>query len=472
MSGADVTLFDDLLSPDTENKPIVDPDILCSSDSMALVNDRELLHADMGTSPLQEGRSMENILLDITSMEESIDLGNSSVPVGGDDTDEDIFLSMLSVSGNELLTGADATSTDHADTPAGREQHVVEPSAIEPAGEKGVNLIPSQGTVLEGESTVEPRSSGDISISKYFQAHDTVDIFDTLASSTTEKLTLEETDLPPASEFEADETSKSRKKVRVHLESHSSVSDEVTPVDFEEDKGQEPLRPTPSTRSLAKYFNADGTEAGDDAKSFFDTFTVSEKEESLGLSCSSSGFPSLEQPLSESGGVIPPETPQIPIGSPMPSPFHLTSAPPSATDQHSFFLEPSEKPLTNQTPVASLPDLVPQSAQFLVADPDDPFTIGLNISDLDRRHDAWIPSEITRQVLITVMTSPPGTVTLQSEQITMPGLVQDEPLVSVFTKLDEPLVSVFTKLDEPLVSVFTKLDEPLASVFTKHAKLA
>eukprot|EP00058_Branchiostoma_floridae_P006310 XP_002591798.1 hypothetical protein BRAFLDRAFT_83586 [Branchiostoma floridae] len=57
---------------------------------------------------------------------------------------------------------------------------------------------------------------------------------------------------------------------------------------------------------------------------------------------------------------------------------------------------------------------------------EDPFTAVINMSEMDRRHDAWIPSERTRKTLVAIATSPPGTVMLEKDQLTMPGIMVDE----------------------------------------------
>lgn len=64
---------------------------------------------------------------------------------------------------------------------------------------------------------------------------------------------------------------------------------------------------------------------------------------------------------------------------------------------------------------------------------DDPFATVLNMSEVDRRNDAWLPSEGTRNVLISVATQPYSTVFIDKENLTMPGLKFDNIQVRVFS---------------------------------------
>ncbi|XP_058033831.1 trafficking protein particle complex subunit 12 [Ahaetulla prasina] len=56
---------------------------------------------------------------------------------------------------------------------------------------------------------------------------------------------------------------------------------------------------------------------------------------------------------------------------------------------------------------------------------DDPFASVLNMSEMDRRNDAWLPSDATRSVLISVATQPYNNIFIDKENVTMPGLKFD-----------------------------------------------
>ncbi|KAG5857284.1 hypothetical protein ANANG_G00017820 [Anguilla anguilla] len=56
---------------------------------------------------------------------------------------------------------------------------------------------------------------------------------------------------------------------------------------------------------------------------------------------------------------------------------------------------------------------------------DDPFATALNMSEVDRRYDAWLPAEDTRKVLISVATQQHSPVFVERERLSMPGLKFD-----------------------------------------------
>ncbi|KAK3877262.1 hypothetical protein Pcinc_018017 [Petrolisthes cinctipes] len=75
----------------------------------------------------------------------------------------------------------------------------------------------------------------------------------------------------------------------------------------------------------------------------------------------------------------------------------------------------------------NISNAIPSPDSFLTpATEQDVFTASLLSSDADRRHDAWIPSESTRQALVAMTTSPPGTYFPEKELLTMPGIAVKE----------------------------------------------
>ena len=63
----------------------------------------------------------------------------------------------------------------------------------------------------------------------------------------------------------------------------------------------------------------------------------------------------------------------------------------------------------------------------------DEFSASLQMSDEDRRHDAWIPSDETKNILINMATSPPGTYIPSIDQLCLPSLVVTDS--QVYTKI-------------------------------------
>ncbi|KAM4867832.1 trafficking protein particle complex subunit 12 isoform 2-T3 [Thomomys bottae] len=63
--------------------------------------------------------------------------------------------------------------------------------------------------------------------------------------------------------------------------------------------------------------------------------------------------------------------------------------------------------------------------QAVFAGSDDPFATALSMSEMDRRNDAWLPCQATRDVLVSVATQQCSTVFIDKENLTMPGLKFD-----------------------------------------------
>ncbi|KAG9336179.1 hypothetical protein JZ751_002526 [Albula glossodonta] len=167
---------------------------------------------------------------------------------------------------------------------------------------------------------------------------------------------------------------------------------------------QTPLVCQPSP-SLSKFFADNGHV--NPASDFFDSFTTS------------SSFISVSNPNAESPPA--PHVPERQLSSSVSSPptpasqdsgtpsFYIASAPP----------ESPAKPATAEVapPFSQL--------QAVFSGSDDPFATALNMSEVDRRYDAWLPSEETRKVLISVATQQHSPVFVERERLSMPGLKFD-----------------------------------------------
>uniref|UniRef100_A0A4W4F212 Trafficking protein particle complex subunit 12 n=1 Tax=Electrophorus electricus TaxID=8005 RepID=A0A4W4F212_ELEEL len=137
-------------------------------------------------------------------------------------------------------------------------------------------------------------------------------------------------------------------------------------------------QPSPS---LSKFFADNGSI--NPASDFFDSFTTS------------SSFISVSNPNAES---------------------------PKSPDRHPGPQDISRpKPLTGPAePVVSMTKL-----QTVFSGSDDPFASALSMSEVDRRYDAWLPSEETRRVLISVATQQVNPLYVERERLSMPGLKFD-----------------------------------------------
>ncbi|KAL0969286.1 hypothetical protein UPYG_G00225030 [Umbra pygmaea] len=190
--------------------------------------------------------------------------------------------------------------------------------------------------------------------------------------------------------------------------SGSGGSTEITPSKLA------PLVCQPSP-SLSKFFSDSGHI--NPATDFFDSFTTS------------SSFISVSNPNAESPkkDVVPELQLSASSGSSLSTPGPTESGMPTPS---SLFgptqMEATPRPLQQVvTEPAPTPPQPFSQLQAVFSGGDDPFAKALNISESDKRYDAWLPSEDTRKVLISVATQQYGQIFGEKERQTMPGLKFD-----------------------------------------------
>ncbi|XP_028652746.2 trafficking protein particle complex subunit 12 isoform X1 [Erpetoichthys calabaricus] len=157
-----------------------------------------------------------------------------------------------------------------------------------------------------------------------------------------------------------------------------------------------PLMCQPSP-SLSKFFADNGQ--SNPASDFFDSFTTS------------SSFISVSNPNANQSNS------SVPEGLSSVSSSVLSTPQESATPAFYFGESLSQPTPSNVTPTFS-------QLQAAFTGTDDPFATALNMSEVDRRYDAWLPSEETRKTLISIATLQYNSV-LNKEKLTMPGLKFD-----------------------------------------------
>ncbi|KAM9467018.1 trafficking protein particle complex subunit 12 [Clarias gariepinus] len=161
-----------------------------------------------------------------------------------------------------------------------------------------------------------------------------------------------------------------------------------------------PLVSQPSP-SLSKFFTDNGTV--NPASDFFDSFTTS------------SSFISVSNPNAESPTSPAPRERQLSSGGLLPD---------GGTAGTYFGPAPHESTARPGTGPAE-PAMNITKLQAVFSGSDDPFASALSMSEVDRRHDAWLPSEETRRVLISVATQQVNPVHVDRDKLSMPGLKFD-----------------------------------------------
>ncbi|XP_049640824.1 trafficking protein particle complex subunit 12 [Suncus etruscus] len=159
------------------------------------------------------------------------------------------------------------------------------------------------------------------------------------------------------------------------------------------------VQPSPS---LSNFFG-DTTSTNSVAADFFDSFTTSTFISVSNPNAASSvpeQLSSLTTPVGEKS-----------LGSTDPSYSPGVTRSESGISTASLEMPQSPKPFSQ--------------IQAVFAGSEDPFATALSMSEMDRRNDAWLPGESTREVLIAVATQQYSTVFIDKENLTMPGLKFD-----------------------------------------------
>lgn len=368
----------------------------------------DLLSPDMpaptGPFPTMPGnlamnRSLENILLDTSPMDESIDLGSSEMI----QTFDPIPSLPSSSSINEKIDCHLDEGDPEASNLVGKITECAE-NKIEEAGDFEIDNVHEAKKVCF-EDIIAPVEENVLVVGK----------------------TGDEVILESKKEWEQEE----------HLPGEDVISEsfgkvsigEVIPVGFVEEKG---MRAAESTRSLMKFFvdSSGGTDV--EGKGFFDSFTADEPgnelssmiqptlQTSMEMEKTSSSLPSSVPPsphiiIPQSNATLP-----CPVGSPATKlPFFQVPSLSSGGAE----LEAEVRRHLSAEGVTATGDVTGPELSL-----GDAFISGM--TDEDRRFDAWIPSEMTRQALVSILTSLPGAVTsLPPTQLSMPGVIAEEALV-------------------------------------------
>lgn len=187
-------------------------------------------------------------------------------------------------------------------------------------------------------------------------------------------------------------------------------------------------QPSPS---LSKFFTDNGQT--NPASDFFDSFTVpssfiSVSNPNAEIPPGASPAPTATTPehqLSSTSSSL--STPGGPLDSGVPTSSSVFAPTPTESTAKPQPPPPQTTPAPTQ-PAAPALATQPQpfnQLQAVFSGSDDPFATALSLSEVDRRHDAWLASEETRKVLISVATQQYSPAYVESSRLTMPGLKFD-----------------------------------------------
>uniref|UniRef100_A0A8C2WRZ9 Trafficking protein particle complex subunit 12 n=2 Tax=Cyclopterus lumpus TaxID=8103 RepID=A0A8C2WRZ9_CYCLU len=185
-------------------------------------------------------------------------------------------------------------------------------------------------------------------------------------------------------------------------------------------------QPSPS---LSKFFTDNGQV--NPASDFFDSFTV--PSNFISVSNPNAEIPpgpspatidhTPERQLSSTSSSI--STPGGPLDSGAPTPSSVFGPAPTEATAKAQLPPPQAAPAPTQAAAAATQPQPFNQLQAVFSGSDDPFATALSLSEVDRRHDAWLPSEETRKVLISVATQQYSPSFAETNKLTMPGLKFD-----------------------------------------------
>ncbi|KAG7264158.1 hypothetical protein CRUP_038186 [Coryphaenoides rupestris] len=186
-------------------------------------------------------------------------------------------------------------------------------------------------------------------------------------------------------------------------------------------------QPSPS---LSKFFSDNGQM--NPASDFFDSFTTASASSFISVSNPNADAhitPPTPEPVtpepqnrsSAGSSLSTPHTgPQADSGTPTPSSLFGVISGESSTPAVQ-----APPPLSQGDPAAPPQPQPFNQLQAVFSDSDDPFATALSLSEVDRRHDAWLPSNETQKVLIAVATQQYNQAYAERDRTTMPGLKFD-----------------------------------------------
>lgn len=185
-------------------------------------------------------------------------------------------------------------------------------------------------------------------------------------------------------------------------------------------------QPSPS---LSKFFSDNGQV--NPASDFFDSFMA--PSSFISVSNPNAEIPAGPTPatiattpehhLSSTSSSL--STPGGPLHSIAPTPCSVFGP---ALTESSVRQQPPTPQTTSSSSQPPAPVVQPQpfnQLQAVFSGSDDAFATALCLSEVDRRHDAWLPSEETRKVLISVATQQYSPAYVDTSRLTMPGLKFD-----------------------------------------------